>query len=188
MEVLGRRFDVGASRARIVVAFSGLQQAERLNWPSLALTGRLSGSGSDLGDLFDIDGYISSLASSLTATLFDGGRKDAQIETARAGLDEALINYDEVLRNALLEVESGFDRMAAARRSLKILDQGSEAANKALELEKIKYDLGESIILDVLTVQRRVNAILASNISTQRRLLDAQIDTYLALGGEPIIQ
>ncbi len=182
-EVLGRRFDVAASRARIASSFTTLQTAERLNWPSLALSGRLSGGGVAIEDLFDIDGYLASLGGSLASTLFDGGRKDARIESARAGLDEALINYDEVLREAVFDVESGFDRIAAARRSIEALERGSVAANKALELEKIKYDLGESIILDVLTVQRRVNSILASYISTQRRLLDAQIDTYLALGG-----
>jgi len=185
-EVLGRRFDVSASRARIASSFTGLQQAERLNWPSLSLSGRLGGGGTAIEDLFDIDGYIASLGASLASTLFDGGRKDARIETARLSLDEAMINYDEILREALLDVESGFDRVAAARRSLAALERGSIAANKALELEKIKYDQGEVIILDVLTVQRRVNSILASYISTQRRLLDAQIDTYLALGGEPV--
>lgn len=183
-EILGRRFDVAASRARIANSFSGLQRAERLNWPGLALSGRLGGGGLAPEDLFDPNFYIASLGASLVGTLFDGGRKDARKDSASAGLDEALINYDEVLRNALFDVESGFDRITAAQSSLAALDRGSVAAEKALELEKIKYDLGESIILDVLTVQRRVNAILASNISTQRRLLDAQIDTYLALGGE----
>ena len=139
----------------------------------------------NLGDYFKIDDYLANLSGALAATLFDGGRKDAQIDLSRYGIDAALVDYDEVLREAMREVESGFDRISAARRSLLALERGSSAANKALELEKIKYDLGESIILDVLTVQRRVNSILASYISTQRRLLDAQIDTYLALGGEP---
>jgi len=182
-ETLARRFDVAASRARIASSFAGLRQSERLNWPSLALTGRVNGGGLDVDDLFDIDSYIGNLGASLAATLFDNGRKDARIESAKAGLDEALINYDEILRNALLDIENGFDRISSAQRSLSALQRGSLAADKALELEKIKYDLGESIILDVLTVQRRVNAIQASYISTQRRLLDAQIDTYLALGG-----
>ena len=184
-EVIGRRFDVTASRARIASAFSNLQQAERLNWPSVSLSGGLSGGGVSSGDFFNIDDYLANLSGALAATLFDGGRKDAQIDLSRYGIDAALVDYDEVLREAMREVESGFDRISAARRSLLALERGSSAANKALELEKIKYDLGESIILDVLTVQRRVNSILASYISTQRRLLDAQIDTYLALGGEP---
>ena len=135
-------------------------------------------------DSFDIDSYFANLGGSLAATLYDGGRKEASIEIARAGLDQSLINYDEVLRNALLDVETGFDQIAAAQRSLTALEKASDAAGKALELEKIKYDLGESIILDVLTVQRRVNAILSTYISTRSRLLDAQIDTYLALGGD----
>lgn len=182
-EVLGRRFDVAASRARIASRFASLQQAERLNWPGLTLSGRVGGSGGTLGDMFDIDRYIASLTASLASTLFDGGRKTARIESAQAGLDAALVDYDEILREALQDVESGFDRITVAKRRLSSLERGSAAANKALELEKIKFDLGESIVLDVLEVQRQVNAILASNISTKRSLLDAQIDTYLALGG-----
>jgi len=182
-EVLGRRFDVAASRAQVISIFGGLQQAERLNWPSLSLTGRLSGNGLGFEDIFDINGYIASLGAALTSTLFDGGRKSAQIESVRLAIDEALINYDEVLRDALLDVENGFDSVVAAQKSLKALEQGSIAANRVLELEKTKYDLGESTLLDVLTVQMRVNSILASYISTNRQLLDAQIDTYLALGG-----
>ena len=185
-EVLGRRFDVAASRARIASNFATLQQTERLNWPSLSLTGRLSGGGGEVQNIFDIDSYIANLAGSLTATLFDGGRKEAQIENARAGIDDALLEYELILRQALSEIESGFDRISTEMRSLEALRRASLAATKTLELEKIKYDLGESIILDVLTVQRRVNIILASHILSQRQLLDAQIDTYLALGGEPI--
>jgi NodT family efflux transporter outer membrane factor (OMF) lipoprotein len=184
-EVLGHRFDVAASRARIAIGFAGLQQAERLNWPTLGLSGRLSGGGFAIEDLFHVDDYLASLGASAAATLFDGGRKDARLDNAQASVDEALLNYDEILRNAMLDVENGFDRITAARRSLAALERGSEAADRALEIEKIKYAEGESIILDVLTVQRRVNAILASYISTKRRLLDAQIDTYLALGGSP---
>ena len=183
-ELLGRRFDVVASRAAIASSFTNFEQAERLNWPNLSFSGRLSGGGFDIEDLFDIDSYFANLGGSLAATLYDGGRKEASIEIARAGLDQTLINYDEVLRNALLDVETGFDQIAAAQRSLAALEKASDAAGKALELEKIKYDLGESIILDVLTVQRRVNAILSTYISTRSRLLDAQIDTYLALGGD----
>jgi len=182
-EVLGRRFDVAASRAQIANSFGGLQQAERLNWPSLSLNGRLSANGLGFENIFDINSYVASLGASLTSTLFDGGRKEARLEVTRLALDEALINYDEVLREALLDVENGFDRITTTQKSLEALEKGSTAANKVLELEKTKYDLGESTLLDVLTVQRRVNAILGSYISTQRQLLDAQIDMYLALGG-----
>lgn len=184
-EVLGRRFDVISSRAQIANIFRGLQQAERLNWPSLSLSGRLSGEGSGLGRIFDIESYITSVGASLTSIIFDGGRKSARIETARLELDEALVNYDSVLRGALLDVENSFDRIHAAESSLKALESGLVAANEVLEIERLKYNLGEGALLDVLTVQRRVNSIFVSYVSTKTQLLNAQVDAYLAIGGTP---
>ena len=56
------------------------------------------------------------------------------------------------------------------------------AAERALELEGIRFDLGEAILLDVLTVQRRVDATRSARIRTQRRYLEAVAQAHLALG------
>jgi NodT family efflux transporter outer membrane factor (OMF) lipoprotein len=180
--VLGARFDILASRASLSAQIAALDATAKDDWPSLSLSGRIGSSGIDLGDLFDPDAYIASLGASLVGNLFDSGRNTAQIDAASARVDEALARYKQALRDAVSDVNNAFDRVQTLTTSLASLERARQSAEEALELEQIKFDLGETILLDVLTVQRRVNAIRGSRISTERRLLEAQIDAYLATG------
>ncbi|MEM7461007.1 MAG: TolC family protein, partial [Pseudomonadota bacterium] len=150
--------------------------------PTLLLTGRVASSGAELEDLFDPDFYVASLVASLSGVLFDSGRNAAQVDAAEARIDAAVAAYAETVRAAVFEVNNAFDETETLRAALAALERASASAEEALALEQIKFDLGETILLDVLTVQRRVNAIQSARISTERRLLDAQVDAHLALG------
>ena len=181
-ELLEARYDVRAARAAVTAELEAFDATRKANWPSLRFSGRVGSSGTDFSDLFDPDFYIASLTASLGAVLFDSGRNAAQIELAEARIDAALAAYAATVRGAVFDVNDAFDQSATLRQALEALERGRTSAEEALALEQIKFDLGETILLDVLTVQRRVNAIRGSRISTERRLLDAQIAAYLALG------
>ncbi|MCR9271095.1 MAG: TolC family protein [Hyphomonadaceae bacterium] len=181
-ELLESRYDVRAARAAVKAELEAFDATRKANWPSLRLSGRVGSSGADLSDLFDPDFYIASLTASLGAVMFDSGRNAAQIELAEARIDAALAAYAATVRGAVFDVNDAFDQSVTLRQALEALERGRASAEEALALEQIKFDLGETILLDVLTVQRRVNAIRGARISTERRLLDAQIDAYLALG------
>lgn len=182
-ELLETRYDVRAARAAIRAELAALEATRKANWPSLRFSGRVGSSGADLSDLFDPDFYIASLTASLSGVLFDSGRNEAQIKAATARIDAAIAAYSATTRSAVFEVNDAFDQAATLRLALEALERGRASAEEALALEQIKFDLGETILLDVLTVQRRVNAIRGSRISTERRLLEAQVNAYLALGG-----
>ncbi len=182
-ELLETRYDVRAARAAISAELEALEATRKSNWPSLRFSGRVGSSGAELSDLFDPDFYIASLTASLSGVLFDSGRNEAQIEAATARIDAAIAAYSATTRSAVFEVNDAFDQAATLRLALEALERGRASAEDALALEQIKFDLGETILLDVLTVQRRVNAIRGSRISTERRLLEAQVNAYLALGG-----
>jgi len=182
-QLLETRYDVRAARAAVTVELESFDATRKANWPSLGLSGRIGSSGVELSNIFDPDFYIASLTARLSALLFDSGRNAAQVEAAEARIDAALAAYSAALRNAVFDVNDAFDQSSTLRQALSALERGRASAEEALALEQIKFDLGETILLDVLTVQRRVNAIRGARISTERRLLDAQIDAYLALGG-----
>jgi len=181
-DLLATRYDIIAGRASLAAEFANFEATRKTNWPSLRLSGRLASSGAQLSDLFDPDFYLASVTASIGSVLFDSGRNAAQIDAAEARIDAALAGYAAVVRTAVFDVNDAFDRTATLRAALDALERASASAEEALALEQIKFDLGETILLDVLTVQRRVNAIRGARISTERRLLDAQIEAFLALG------
>ena len=180
--VLERRPDIVAARANVVGRAANLRSNQLSDWPSLSLTGGLN-SGSRFEDLFDPAEYIARLGAAFVDNIFDGGSNDAVIEGARASLDGSLLSYEATLREAMREISNAYDRADNLRRTLINLQAASDAANEALRLESIQYDLGESSLLDVLQVQTRVNSIDATLIRTKAALLETTITAYQAIGG-----
>ncbi|MEO1188425.1 MAG: TolC family protein [Pseudomonadota bacterium] len=181
-DLLSARYDILAARAALSIELEALTIAQRANWPSLQLSGRVGSSGAEIADIFDPDFYIASLTASLDALVFDSGRNRGQVDAAKAQLEAAIAAYAQVIRTAVFDVNNAFDQYATLAEALDALERARVSAEEALALEQIKFDLGETILLDVLTVQRRVNAVRSARISTERRLLDAQVAAFLSLG------
>ncbi|HHL42818.1 MAG TPA: TolC family protein, partial [Hellea balneolensis] len=181
-QVLERRPDIVAARAQIARQFARLQSAERAYWPDISISGGLSSSGG-ISDVFDPAQYIARLSTSLAQTIFDGGAISADIDASKAALEQSILSYESRLRKAMGDITNAFDREQTLRRTLVNLEASSRAANEALRLESIQYDLGESALLDVLQVQTRVNAIDASLIRTRAALIETLITANESIAG-----
>ena len=183
--ILQRRPDISAARSRVVSRAAALRGSQLADWPSLSLSGGLS-SSSRFENLFNPADYIARLGASLAGNLFDGGRQAATISGAKSALEGSLLSYEAALRSAMAEISDNYDRADNLRRTLVNLQAASDAANEALRLESIQYDLGESSLLDVLQVQTRVNSIDATLIRTKAALLETTISAYQSIGGQSI--
>jgi outer membrane protein TolC len=178
--VLARQ-DVAAARLGVLSAAYNVDAVRASTLPSFSLGGGLNG-GFAIEDLFDIDTYIASLTASISDTLFNGGFDEARIAESRTTVDAALSAYEASVREAYREILSTYDEADVFRTRVAALDRASEAASTALRLENIRFDLGEAILLDVLTVQRRVNAIQSSRISAESGYLQTAVEAVLATG------
>jgi multidrug efflux system outer membrane protein len=179
--VLTSRFDVQAARLNVIDSAASLEAIRAADLPAASLSASFSGNR-PLSEIFNIDDYIGSLAGSLIYNLLDGGLNEAQQIDAETVLETALSNYSEILRQTLGEVRSSVSQAQTLSETLRALRTAEVAAERALELEGIRFDLGEAILLDVLTVQRRVDATRSARIRTQRRYLEAVAQAHLALG------
>lgn len=175
------RYDIEAQRLAVVSAAASVDATKASTLPGITLSGSLGG-GLSISDLFDIDTYVASLSAAIGDTVFDNGLDAARIAEAQTRLDAALATYSEALRDAYRDVISTMDRLDVFQTRLIALDAASRAAGQALELEQVRFDLGEAILLDVLTVQRRVNSIQSSRIREESAIRTALIDAYLAAG------
>lgn len=182
-KILARRPDIVNAQALIAERYANLIRAHRADWPSLTLNGNLSAGSGNLKSLFDPQDYIASLAARLAANVFDGGEKRATRERAKSQLDGALLRYEQSLKDAMAQITNIYDRAQTIDTSLDILQNSSAAANEALRLKNIQYNLGETSLLDILQVQSRVNAIDTSLIRTKSDLLINTINAYEAIGG-----
>lgn len=175
------RYDIEAQRLAVVSAAASLDATKASTLPGITLSGSVGG-GLSIADLFDIDTYVASLSAAVRDTVYDNGLDAARIAESQTRLDAALATYSEALRDAYRDVITSMDRLDVFRTRLIALDAASRAAGQALELEQVRFDLGEAILLDVLTVQRRVNTIQSSRIREESAIRTALIDAYLAAG------
>ncbi|TNF26234.1 MAG: efflux transporter outer membrane subunit [Deltaproteobacteria bacterium] len=180
-DVLGRRPDVRSAQLRVVAADYRVGAAIADRYPSLALTGRVGFQAPDLADF--IDSWIWSLAASLTAPLFDGGRRAAEVDRTRAAMEDLLLGYGQVVLQALLDVEGALVNEARQRDNLALQDDQLDLARKTLNEAQVRYANGLVDYLNVLTALRAVQQLEQSKLAAERQLLGYRVQLYRALGG-----
>ena len=183
-ELLERRPDIIAAERSVAAAFNSLDQAKAARLPSISLTGSVGGSSSDLSNLLNPTNLAWQAATSLLAPLIDGGLRESQVEQANAEQKQAIAGYGQTVLDAFEEVETGLDRNVVLRERAVDLEVAADEANTALRIVNLRYEEGETDLLDVLTIQQRVFSADADLVSIKRSQLDEWIGLNLALGGD----
>ena len=182
--LLERRPDVVAAERSVAAAFNSLDQAKAAQMPSISLTGSLGGASSDLSNLLSPTNIAWQAATSLVAPLIDGGLREAQVDQASAEQKQAIAAYGQTALDAFQEVEGSLDQNVVLRARAIALREAADEANRALRIVRLRYDEGETDLLDVLTIQQRVFTADADLVAIERARLEEWIALNLALGGD----
>ncbi|MEP3891327.1 MAG: TolC family protein [Hellea sp.] len=183
--VLSQRPDIQAAQYRVEAAYAAHKSTKAAQRPNLSLGGVIGSSSSSLGQLFDPSAMASTLFANLTAPIFDGGSRKADVAIAQADINEALANYQDVVLTGLRDVERQIDDGQILLLQETELMQALSDARDALRFTQFRYESAESDLLNVLQVQQRVSFIEAQLVSTRRARLVQYINLALALGVEP---
>jgi len=181
--ILTQRPDLIAAERRLAQQGFQIDLAKKALRPSLSLSSSVSAGGTGLESFFDVDALVASLASNLTAPIFQGGRLQANVDIQKAILEQQLQSYIGTVLNAYLDVENALDaekRLADIEASLLVAVEESLEAEKRIEL---RYTEGLATILELLDSQtRRLNAE-GQLISARTERLQSRVRLHLALGG-----
>ncbi len=183
-EILERRPDIIAAERRVASAFNALNQSKAARLPSVSLTANAGGASSSLSNLLDPANVAWQLGGNLLAPIFDAGARKAQVEVSTADQKQALAAYGKAALNAFQEVESSLDQGVVLVERISELDEVMKQSEEAYRLAELRYKEGESDLLDLLTIQRRLISAKSSLASVQRLLLEQRVNLHLALGGE----
>jgi NodT family efflux transporter outer membrane factor (OMF) lipoprotein len=181
--LLQRRPDIAAAERRVAEANAKIGVAKAAFFPDVSL-GLDGGFQSDtLSPWIMAPNEIWSIGPSLVMTLFDGGRREAITQEARATLAENGAKYKATVLLAFQQVE---DNLAQLHHLGDEATQENEAltdAQRTLNLSMSRYRDGVVSYLDVVTAQTtELNTqILALNVNTRRLL--ASVGLIEALGG-----
>jgi NodT family efflux transporter outer membrane factor (OMF) lipoprotein len=180
-DLLANRPDVRAAGMRLKAADWQVAAARANRLPALRFIADGQYGGSDLDLLFET--WLLRLAANLTAPIFDGGRRAAEVDLTRAQADENLWAYRRTVLTAVKEVEDALTSETRQRELIKVLEAAKAAARKGLDEAISRYRRGLSDYLPVLTQLLTVQDLERNLISQQEQLILFRVGLYRALGG-----
>jgi NodT family efflux transporter outer membrane factor (OMF) lipoprotein len=182
-ELLQRRPDIAATERRVAEANEQIGIAKAAYYPSLnfsALSGFL---GSSAATWFSWPSLFWAVGTSLTQELFDGGRRHAQSEIARAGYDAAVASYRQTTLTAFQQVEDNLAALRILHDEAQQQREAVDAAENALRLFTNRYVGGEDTYLQVIAGQTAALANQRNDVDILRRRMEASVRLVKALGG-----
>ncbi|MFJ5445538.1 efflux transporter outer membrane subunit [Methylobacillus methanolivorans] len=185
--LLERRPDIAAAERAMAAANARIGVAKAAYFPRLNITGALGYESSELGSLFEWSNRTFLLGpligTMLSMPIFDGGRREAGLERARAVYEEDVAKYRQTVLNAFGEVE---DNLA----SLRILDNQSEvqdtavaSSQRASHLAQSRYREGLVSYLEVIDADRTLLQQKRVTLQLDGERARATVNLIRALGG-----
>jgi NodT family efflux transporter outer membrane factor (OMF) lipoprotein len=180
-ELLSRRPDLRQARFTLRATEEDVAVAAADRLPKLTLTGTAASRAEAWADL--LQDWSRTLVANLTAALFDGGRRRAEVERTRARVEEAVANYRKTILDALVEVEDALAQERQQRSYLNQVDTRVRLSRQILERQTDYYRSGGGDFLNVLDAQRTLQARERERITARRQLIEYRIALYRALAG-----
>lgn len=181
-EVLRQRPDLAALERELAAASADIGKAEADRYPSLSLSGSIGPLRAESGGL-TVNATTWSIGPGLSIPLFDGGRRAASVDAARAAYGAAEMAYRERARVAVREVEEAMLRLAAADERERFALDAAAGYRQAFEAAQARYrtGLGNLVVLE----DARRTAVQADTALAELRRdrLSAWISLYRAVGG-----
>jgi HAE1 family hydrophobic/amphiphilic exporter-1 len=137
-------------------------------------------------NLFDFDFTRWSAAVTLSVPLFDGRRTAGRVAQAQADRNIITQRIAALENQVRLDVQSAWDTLTLAERTLKAADLNVVQARRAAEMTQANYKLGASTPLDVVDAQQAL--VLAENIRSQALFTHANARASLSfvMGRDPL--
>lgn len=182
-DLMERRPDLKAAAVQLEAAGADIVAARAALYPAatLNLSGTLTGAG--LSSLVDAPGTVASLGLSLAQSLFDGGRRRAQVEVAAARRVELVETYRKAILTGFSDVETALAQARNTESQRLFQEEAVRLSRELFRLAETRYREGAVDLLTLLDAQRSL--LSAQDQLTQVRLAEMQtaIALFRALGG-----
>ena len=180
--MLRNRPDVKAAELRLIAADHRLAAAIADRFPSINLSAGITGQTDKIENVFSQ--WISTLAGSLTAPVFDAGRRKAEADRNRAVVRELFYRWKAGLINAFTEVEDTLVTEEGLLETYKSTKSQVELAEMTLGRSRSLYVNGLTDYLTVLTSLRALQNLERAEIGIKKSLISNRIKFHSALGGD----
>jgi NodT family efflux transporter outer membrane factor (OMF) lipoprotein len=182
-DLVGRRPDVRAARYLVEARAAQVKQARAGFYPSINLTAFIGPQVLGLSQFFNDASLAGSAGPAINLPIFRGGALSANLRGARAGYDEAVASYDDMLVHALQDVAQTATSQRALAEQLEHARAARQSAETAYRAADARYRGGLYNYIAVLTAENTLIASRRAVSQLEARGFSLDIAMVRALGG-----
>ena len=182
-DMLRQRPDIRGAERRLAAQTARVGIATADLYPTFGIDGTFGWNSSLSGNLFDSQSRALSLGPTMRWALFNGGQIRNAIDVEDARVDQALLQYEQIILLALEEVETSLTTFTQQGLRVEALDRSVIASTEALRLATILYRDGLIDYDSVLDVQRTLIQQEIQAAAVRGDAATALVFLYRALGG-----
>jgi NodT family efflux transporter outer membrane factor (OMF) lipoprotein len=182
-ELARRRPDIRQAEAQLHAATAQIGVAVGDFYPKVSLSGSVGLQALLAKNLGNWDSLQYGAGPTISVPLFEGGRLKSTLQLREQQQQEAMLNYQRTVLQALHDVDNALTAYDAEQRRQSQLAQAVTANRLALNLASQRYNQGLSTFLDVLQAQTGLLATQQQLTTSTTTMSTNLVALYKALGG-----
>jgi len=187
-DLVRRRPDIRAAELAAMAQSAQIGIAEANLYPAFSLSGAFGTSASTVGHsklkrVFEGNGITFAFGPSFQWNILNYGQITNQVRVEDAALQTLLVDYQNTVLKAQQEVENGLTSFLQGRDQVDYLRQSVAAANAALGIALLQYNLGTRDFTTVLTAEQNLYTAQNNLAMAEGGVSTGLASVYRALGG-----
>ena len=183
-DLLGRRPDVLAAKARIDATTAGRAAAKAAFYPNINLSAFAGFQAIGLDNLLTSPSRVYGAGPAISLPLFESTRLKSAFNAATAEEDASIASYNDVVVKAVQQVADQLSLVKSSAGQLEQAQASLQAAEEAYRLAQKRYEAGLSNYLSVLTTETQVLNARTTFVDVQHSQAIARVSLLLATGGD----
>jgi NodT family efflux transporter outer membrane factor (OMF) lipoprotein len=152
-DLLARRPDILAARARIDAAMAGRKAAHVAFYPDINLVAMVGFQAIGLSNLISGDSFTYGAGPAIHLPIFDAGKLRAEYAGATAQLDEAVADYNGAVVNAIKQAADAMTQVKSLEQQRARQQEAVQSAQRAFQIAEDRYRSGLSTQLPMLQAE-----------------------------------
>jgi NodT family efflux transporter outer membrane factor (OMF) lipoprotein len=182
-ELLERRPDIAASERRVASANAQVGLAKSAYYPLVNIVGSGGFESGTITTLLQGPSALWSVGAAAAATIFDGGRRHALNDEARASYDSSVASYRQTVLSAFQQVEDNLAALRVLEQEAGVQATAVQSAQRSLDLSNTRYEGGVTSYLEVITAQNAALSDEVTAVNILGRRMASAVLLIEALGG-----
>lgn len=182
-QLLERRPDIASAERQMIAANAEIGVAEAAWYPDLSLSASGGYNSSSYADWISLPNRVWSIGPQLALTLFDGGARSAQVDSAQAGYQHTVAQYRQTVLDSFREVEDALVKLHVLEQEAGVQQAAVNSARESLQRINNQYQAGIIDYNSVVSVQTSTLSNERNALTLLGNRLIASVQLIVALGG-----